>query len=246
MRKVRWGISGLAVLGVVLAVASMTSATATPPFTATPSYAAYGGLPDVGHTGASGSGTGSNTIGTAPKFVVATGIDKQGQTSTASGSGTYGIDVHSGIYNLSFVCANRCSTGNATVTIDWNASWYAHLTSNCAGASNGSIELGALAAGITSAVIDETTATVAGSTLLTFFSHILLVGSTVNGGKTSHTYVIKFTAALTKGDSYTIDSYFEIYTFAHAVSLPGAVCTSTANARVGVVTPTILESVKVS
>jgi hypothetical protein len=247
MTRVRWGMSGLAVLGAVLAVASMASATATPPFTATPSYAAYGGLANVGHTSASGSGTGSNTIGTPPKFVVSTGADKQGQTSTASGSGAYGIDVHSGIYNLSFVCSAPCSTGTVNVAIDWNTSWYAHLTSNCPGASNGSIQLGALAAAITSSVIDETTATVAGSNLLTFFSHSLLVGGTVNGGKTSHNYFIKFKAGLTRGDSYTVVTYFEIYTYAHAVSSPAAGgCTSTATARVGVVNPTILESVKVS
>jgi hypothetical protein len=246
MSKLRWGMSGLAVLGAVLAVASMASATATPPFTATPSYAAYGGLPNVGHTGASASGTGSNSIGTPPKFVVATGVDKQGQTSTASGSGAYGIDVHSGIYNLSFVCSSPCSTGTVTVTIDWNTSWYAHLTSTCAGAANGSIELGALAAAITSSVVDESTGSVSGSNLLILFSHILLVGGTVNGGKSSHNYDIKFKAGLTKGDSYTVVTYFEIYTYAHAVSSPAAGCSSTANARVGVVTPTILESVRVS
>lgn len=233
-------------LGALLAVASMASATATPPFTAAPSYASYGGLPNVGHSSASGSGTGSNKIGTSPTFKVSTGVDKQGQTSTASGSGTYGIDVHSGIYNLSFDCSTHCTTGTAVVSIDWNTSWYAHLTSTCAGAANGSIELGGLAAAITSSVIDETTATVAGSKLLTFFSHILLVSGTFTGGKATHSYVIKFNANLTKGDAYTVVTYFEIYTYAHAVSNPGAVCTSTASARVGVVTPTTLEWVKVS
>jgi hypothetical protein len=246
MRGVRWGMSGLAVFGVVLVVASMASATATPPFTATPSYAAYGGLANVGHSSASGSGMGSNTIGTSPTFVVSTGVDKQGQTSTASGTGAYGIDVHSGIYNLSFDCTTRCSTGTAAVTIDWNTSWYAHLTSNCPGAANGSIQLGALAAGITSSIIDETTATVVGSKLLTFFDHSLLVGGTINGGRASHNYIIKFNAALTKGDSYTVVTYFEIYTYAHAVGGLTAVCSSTSYARVGVVTPTILEWVKIA
>jgi len=246
MSRVRWGVSALVVLGALLAVTSVGAASAVPPFTATPSYSAYGGLPDVGHSGATASGSGSNTIGTAPKFVVSTGVDKQGQTSTASGAGAYGIDVHSGIYNLSFVCTAHCPTGNATVTIDWNVSWYAHLTSNCPGATNGSVVLGSLAAGITSSVVDETTATVAGSSLLTLFSHTLLVGGTVNGGKTTHLYVIKFKAGLVKGDSYTVVTYFEIYTFAHALSSPAASCTSTSQARVGVVTPTTLASVKVS
>jgi hypothetical protein len=239
-------MSGLVFLGALLAVASMTSATATPPFVATPSYAAYGGLPNVGHSGVTATGTGSNTIGTPPKFLVSTGVDKQGQTSTASGSGAYGIDVNSGIYNLSFSCSVNCSTGTATVTIDWNASWYTHLTSSCPGATNGSVDLGAIAVGITSSVIDQTTSSVAGSKLLTLFTHTLLVGGTVNGGKTAHNYLIKFKAGLTKGDSYTVVTYFEAYTYAHAVSGPAAMCGSTATARVGVVTPTILESVKVS
>lgn len=246
MSRQRWGISGLAIVGAVLAVASMASATSVPPFNATPSYAAYGGLADVGHSSASGTGTGSNKIGTSPKFADATGADKQGQTSTASGTGAYGIDVHSGLYNLSFVCSAPCSTGKVTVTIDWNASWYAHLTSNCPGASNGSIQLGAIGAAITSSVIDETTGAVTGSNLTTFFSHSLLVGGAISGSRTSHTYLIKFKAGLTRGDSYTVVTYFEIYTYAHAASLPGAVCSSTATARVGVANPTYLESVSVS
>lgn len=249
MRRVRWGIAVMATIGTLLIVSSTAAAVATPPFTATPSYAAYGGLPTVGQTSVTSSGTGSNTVGTPPSFSVATGFDKQGETSISSGTGKHAMEVYSGVENVSFVCSGaNCTNGTVYTSIAWNASWGAHVGTTCRGNSTNSSVFASVALAIFASVVDESTypATVAGSLVLTLFSHSLSSPGSITGGKISHLYVLKFKTALVKGDSYTVLTYFEAYASTVAASSASAVCSSTAVERVGVHHPTVLEWIKVS
>jgi hypothetical protein len=245
----RWGIRALAVIGTLLAVSSIATATVTPPFTATPSYAAYGGLPIVGHSSVTATGKGSNTISVAPAFAVATGADKQAATSISSGSGKHAIEVFSGVQNVSFICGGvNCSNGTFYTSIEWNASWYAHIGTTCPANSSGTTLYSTIALAIFASVIDQSTSPIstAGTMTMTLFSHNLYSSGSMTHAKTSHLYLLKFKTTLVKGDSYTISTYFEAYSYTVAASPAGAVCSSTATERVGVLSPTILEWIKVS
>lgn len=244
MRNWGWSGVGLAFVGGLLLLAPVAGAT-SPPVTMVASYAHYGGLADVGHSSATATGHGSNTIGVAPAFAVATGIDRQGQLSLASRSGTYGIDVHSGAYNLSFTCPAACANGTAIVTVAWNTSWYVHLNTSCPGNASGTIVYAAVALGVIATVFDVTTSTTAGTISLTLYSHLLYASGVATAGKTGHVYLLKFSTTLTSGDSYTILTQFQAYTYAHAAAFPGAVCGSGAQARVGVAHATTLKYVRV-
>jgi hypothetical protein len=249
MRQLRWGVSGFAVVGALFAVTSMTAAVATPPFTATPSYATYGGFAIVGHSSVTAIGSGSNTIGTAPHFTVATGADRQAESSSSSGSGKHAMEVFSGVQNVSFVCGGpNCANGTYITSIEWNASWYAHIGTNCPANSSGSTLYSTVALGIFASVIDQSTSpiTVAGTVTLTLFSHNLYSSGSMTNMKISHLYLLKFKTTLVKGDSYTIQTYFEAYAYTVAASPAGAVCSSTASESVGVHHPSVLEWIKVS
>lgn len=244
MGRATWAVGGLAIVAVLIVTSSSAGAT-SPPFLARPSYAAYGGLALVGHSSATGTGTGYNRIGVAPAFNVTTGDDRQGQSSLAVRSGAFGIDVHSGLQNLSFVCGSGCANGTFLVTVDWNATWYGHLNSSCAGNASGTLVLAAVALGIQASVVDVTTRTTAGTTLLTLYSHSLLARGSASDRKTAATYLIKFNATLTKGNSYTFLTDFEAYTYAKANAAATSVCGSGAIARVGVARASVLEWAKV-
>jgi hypothetical protein len=246
MRRTTWAVSSFALLTTLLFVANLASASASPPFTATPSYAPYGGLAFVGHSIGFSTGTGSNKVPVAPSFKVASGRDRQSQLSQSIGSGTHSVDVYSGLENLSFFCAARCANGTYRVTVDWNVSWYAHLNSSCPGVSSGAVVLAAINMSYIASVVDETNASIAGTGLVTLYSHSLSVAGKATGGKATTPYPLKFTASLTHGSSYTIVTYFEVLTWAEAAGGVTAVCSSTANARIGVVTATTLESIKIS
>jgi len=247
MRTARWASGGLVFLGTILAVASIASATVSPPFTATPSYVPYGGLADTGTGSVTATGTGSNTVGTPPAFKATTGVDKQAESSKASGSGTYAMEVYSGVQNISFVCSGpNCVTGTFVTSVEWNASWYAHVATNCPGNSSHSIILASLAMSILLSVVDQTTSTVVGSTTHPLFNHGLAAPGAATGGKASHLYILKAKTALTKGHSYTIVTYFEAYAYAKAYGGAAAACKSIAAERVGILNPTVLEWVSVS
>lgn len=246
----RWGVGAFVIIGTLLTLVPVTSGIATPPFTATPSYATYGGLPIVGTSSVISTGTGSNSIGTPPSFTVATGSEMQAELSKSSGTGKHAIEVYSGVQNISFVCSGtNCANGTYYTSVEWNASWYSRVYTNCPGNSSGATLYSSVALGVLASVIDETTspASVAGTLTLTLFTHSLYAAGSVTGAKISHLYLLKFKTALVKGDSYAIVTYFEAYAFTMAASPASAPCYSAAVERIGVLSHhTVLEWIKVS
>ncbi len=242
MQRVTWGALGFALVGTIVLLAPLAAAT-SPPFTATPSFARYGGLRLTGHSVGSAVGSGSNKILSAPSFVLNTGRDRQGQESLASGSGTYSMEIYTGVQNVSFTCGSACATGSHTITIVWNVSWSIGLKTTCVG--NGSVAFAAIGLGLQAAVEASSTATVVGSKVLYLYDHGLTTSGTAVAAKKTHAYVLTFTASLTKGTSYTVETMVQSATYAEAVATAGAVCNSRATDHVGVYAPTYLDSIRV-
>ncbi len=239
-------IAGLFALGAVLLLVPIAGAT-SPPFTAMPSYARYGGLPHIGHFALTASGSGSNRIGVGPRFNVTTGYGRSAQRSESVGLGTYSIEVWTGVENVSFTCAAPgCATGKPTVYVGWNLTWTAHLNSSCPASATFAWVHSSVVLNLSALVLDLSTSpySVAAINSQTIWSHAITTPVSKSFGRTQY-YRERFKVPLVQGDSYTILAYVLATTYAHSVA--GAACGSGAVATIGASThPTQLSSIAIT
>lgn len=236
---------GLLAAGALLLLAPLAGAT-SPPFTATPSYAPYGGLPHVGHFVIQATGSGSNHIGVAPTFGVATGIGRSAQRSESVGLGTYSIEVWTGVENVSFSCTITCTTGNHSVTLLWNLTWTAHVNSTCPAPATHVWVHASVLLNLSALVLDFATSppSVAAINSVPIWAHVITTPVSHSYG-TNHLYTEKFPVPLVKGDHYTILGYVLATTY--AASVAGAACGSGAIATIGSTShPSVLDEIKIA
>lgn len=243
------GASVAALVGTVLLVLTpLAGAATTPPFVATPSYAPYGGNHYVGALVTAAVGPGSNKVPVPPTFYVATGVDRQAQRSVATTSGKYGLIVYSGVQNVSFSCGAANCSGNATVTVNWTATWHAILNSSCPGTASAPTVVASVALAIVAEVIEWTTvpSTVVGHKDVIVYHKTLFSSGGVSVGMSLAPYVLTFPATLVAGDSYTVQSWVVVATLAVGVSPAGTACSSWASGSFGATGTTRLNSIAVS
>ncbi len=236
--------SGLAAMGLLVLTAPLAGATGVP-FSETPSYAAFGGHADLGHQSTFLSGNGTSKIGVPAAFSVATGVARLGLHSEAGSTGNAGLQLWSGVRNVSFRCGASCTPGKQLVTIGWNLTWSAHVNSTCPSMSTLSWIHASVVVNLSAIVVDRSTspAKVVASDSMKVYAKTLITAGAASAHRT-HVYLQTFKVPLAAGDKYQILAV--VYATTYAAALTSS-CGSGAFATVGSAAhPAVLEGIRVA
>ncbi len=223
-----------------------TSGGSAVPFTATASFARFGGAAHTGSLVLNRSGRGSDRVGTTPGFTAATGGVRSSQRSETVGLGAYGIEVWAGVGGLGFRCGAGCASGPHTVSITWNLTWIAHLNSTCSSPTVHGWIHSQIRVNLSAVVFDRSTnpATAIARNVTPIYDRWLIAPGSLNS-KARHRYVERFRVDLVAGGYYAVTALVVETTYAHSVA--GAGCGSGAFASLGTPSqPSSLVSIRVA
>jgi hypothetical protein len=223
----RLGFAAVAGLVLLSTLPASGSPAASPPLVRFhPSYALYGGVPVLGSRILLASGNATNLPPIGPSFSDRNGkVHERIVSEVRGGYGLAEMVVRAGVQNLSFSCPSTCASSWHPVVIVWNLTDFGAVIDTC----RPGVGVGWFSIGVAGEVTDLASHSgygLVGWGFQTVWHLQLSIPGSAGASDDAQAVTLRFSANLTSGHHYTLESYIQEKTF---VSSPGCYVRSEAS-----------------